>query len=225
MEPRVVYQFHIALRNISPKIWRRLELSSGHSLADLQRVIQISFGWSDEYQHRFCIRHHHMGASRPGGLLFFGNPEEMTLAQFAFRKDERFTYEYNFFDGWVVDIRFKDAHVLNPIAPCPRCVAGARRAPAEDSGGAEKFMERDMPDSAPARQARHQGRQLRELASLLNDPALDDVTVRTRTRTILNTRPKPDFDRRALNDVLGAIFARPRQTKEAVHGNTDSIDC
>src|SRR5277367_5869263 len=75
MEAAVVYRFHIALRRASPKIWRRMELTAGSSLADLQRLIQISIGWSDEYQHRFCIRNHHLGASRPGGLLFFGDPE------------------------------------------------------------------------------------------------------------------------------------------------------
>ena len=66
-----------------------MELTAGSSLADLQRVIQISLGWSDEYQHRFCIRNHYLGASRPGGLLFFGDPEAMTLSQFAFRLHER----------------------------------------------------------------------------------------------------------------------------------------
>jgi hypothetical protein len=84
MEAAVVYRFHIALRVVSPKIWRRVELTAGSSLADLQRVIQISLGWSDEYQHRFCIRNHYLGASRPGGLLFFGDPEAMTLSQFGF---------------------------------------------------------------------------------------------------------------------------------------------
>jgi len=225
MQSPVAYQFHFALRNISPRIWRRIELLAGHSLADLQRVIQISFGWSDEYQHRFCIRHHHLGVSRPGGLLLFGNPAEMTLAQFAFRENERFTYEYNLYDGWLLDVRFEGEHDVKTKNGYPRCIAGARLAPAEDSGGAEKFMERAVPESAPARQARHQVRQLRELANLLNDSAHDDVTLRTRTRAILNTRPKPDFDRRALNDVLGASFARPRrQPKEAVHGDSHPND-
>jgi hypothetical protein len=86
MEAPKVLQFHVALRGISPKIWRRIELSGSHSLADLHRVIQICFGWSDEYQHRFCIRHHYLGISRPGGLFFLGNPSAITLAQFAFRK-------------------------------------------------------------------------------------------------------------------------------------------
>jgi hypothetical protein len=44
MEGTVVYRFHIALRDVSPKVWRRVELTAGSSLADLQRVIQISLG-------------------------------------------------------------------------------------------------------------------------------------------------------------------------------------
>jgi hypothetical protein len=51
------------LRGVTPKIWRRVELTAGSSLADLQHVIQISLGWSDEYQHRFCISNHYLGAS------------------------------------------------------------------------------------------------------------------------------------------------------------------
>jgi hypothetical protein len=44
MEAAVVYRLHIALRGVSPKVWRRLELTAGTSLSDLQHVIQISLG-------------------------------------------------------------------------------------------------------------------------------------------------------------------------------------
>ena len=70
--------------------------------------------------------------------MFFGDPETMMLSQFAFRLHERFTYEYNFFDAWLLDIRFESEHALDPKRQYPRCVAGARRAPLEDSGGARK---------------------------------------------------------------------------------------
>jgi Plasmid pRiA4b ORF-3-like protein len=155
MEATVVYRFHIALRDVSPKVWRRVELTAGSSLADLQRVSQLSLGWSDEYQHRFCIRNNYLGASRPGGLLFFGDPETMMLSQFAFRLHERFTYEYNFFDAWLLNIRFESEHALDPKRQYPRCVAGARRAPLEDSGGAEIFMDRQITETPAARKRRH----------------------------------------------------------------------
>jgi hypothetical protein len=69
MEAAVVYRFHIALRGVSPKIWRRVELTADSSLADLQHVIEISLGRSEEYQHGFCIRNRYLDASRSGGLL------------------------------------------------------------------------------------------------------------------------------------------------------------
>jgi hypothetical protein len=225
MEAAVVYRFHIALRRVSPKIWRRIELTGGSSLADLQRVIQISLGWSDEYQHRFCIRNHYLGASRPGGLLFFGNPEAMTLSQFAFRLHERFTYEYNFFDAWLLDIRFEGEGAFDPKRRYPRCVAGARRAPVEDSGGAEIFMERHIPEMPGVRKVWHAQRQLRDIAKLLGDRALDDVAFRTRSRAILGRRLKPEFDRRAVNDALDTAFGRsPRQPQELDHGDSYPTD-
>jgi hypothetical protein len=221
MEAAVVYRFYIALRGVSPKIWRRVELTAGSSLADLQHVIQISLGWSDEYQHRFCIRNHYLGASRPGGLLFFGDPEDMILSQFAFRLHERFTYEYNFFDAWLLDIRFEGEHARYPKRHYPRCAAGARRAPLEDSGGAESFMDCQVPEVPGARKAWHVGRKLRDIAKLLEDPGLDDVAFRTRSRAILGRRLKPDFDRRAVNDALDAAFGRPRrQPQELGHGDS-----
>jgi hypothetical protein len=225
MEAAVVYRFHIALRCVSPRIWRRVELTAGSSLADLQRVIQISLGWSDEYQHRFCIRNHYLGASRPGGLLFFGDPEGMTLSQFAFRLNERFTYEYNFFDAWLFDIRFEGERASDSKRCYPRCVAGARRAPPEDAGGAEMFMDRHVPEMPGARKARHVERQLREIAVLLKDPVLDDVAFRARSLAILGRRLQPDFDCRAVNDALDAAFSHPRrQPKELSHGDSHPSD-
>jgi hypothetical protein len=225
MEAPVVYRFHIALRGVDPKIWRGVELTAGSSLADLQRVIQTSLGWSDEYQHRFCIRNHYMGASRPGGLLFCGDPEEMPLSRFAFRLNERFTYEYNFYDAWLLDIRFEAEHPLDPKRRYPRCVAGARRAPPEDSGGAESFMDRYVPELLGARKARHVDRQLRDIADLLRDTALDDASFRTRSRAILSRRLQSEFDRQATNDALDIAFSRPgRQPKELGHGDSYSSD-
>jgi hypothetical protein len=225
MEATAVYRFHIALRDVSPKVWRRVELPAGSSLADLQRVIQLSLGWSAEYQHRFCIRNHYLGASRPGGLLFFGDPETLMLSQFAFRLHERFTYEYNFFDAWLLDIRFESENALDPKRQYPRCVAGARRAPLEDCGGAEVFMDRQITETPAARKRRHAERNLRDIAKLLEDPALDDVAFRARSRVILGRRLKPDFDRRAVNNVLDAVFRTPRrQPQEVGYGDSYPSD-
>jgi hypothetical protein len=68
-------------------------------------------------------------------------------------------------------------------------------------------------------------RKLRDIAVLLEDPALDDVAFRARSRAILGRRLKPDFDRRAVNDALDAAFSRPRrQPQELGHGDSNSSD-
>ena len=53
---RVVYQFRIVLRGISPLIWRRLLVRSDATVADLHRTLHVAFGWSDEHLHRFVIQ-------------------------------------------------------------------------------------------------------------------------------------------------------------------------
>jgi hypothetical protein len=137
-----VYQFRVALQRISPKIWRRVQLLSSQSLADLHFAIQLSMGWTDEFQHQFLIRNHRLGIGRPGGHVLFGNPRELRLQQFDFRSGERFLYEYNFFNEWRLDVRFEGEKPRHPQRRYPYCMAGAQRAPKEDCGGPGPFMER-----------------------------------------------------------------------------------
>ena len=69
------------------------------------------------------------------------------MSQFAFRLHERFTYEYNFFDAWLLDVRFEGERAFDPKRRYPRCVMGARKA-------------------------RHVDRKLRDIAVLLQYPLL-----------------------------------------------------
>ncbi len=48
-----IYQLRIVLRGISPLIWRRLLVRSDTTLAQLHRMLQILFEWSNEHLHRF----------------------------------------------------------------------------------------------------------------------------------------------------------------------------
>jgi Plasmid pRiA4b ORF-3-like protein len=93
-----VYQFKVALRGISPMIWRRLLLRSDHSIADLHYAIQIVMGWSDAHLNRFHIHGKDYGVVHEGGLTFSDDPEGVRLAQLRFRLRERFLYEYDFYD-------------------------------------------------------------------------------------------------------------------------------
>jgi len=102
-----IYIIKIALRGISPMVWRRLRIPGNKSLADLHRIIQVANGWEEEYLHQFHIYGKDYGISYEGGLMFGANVYAIYMDNFEFDVGDKFTYEYNFFEHWLVDIRIK----------------------------------------------------------------------------------------------------------------------
>lgn len=50
-----VYVIKIAVRGVSPMVWRRLRIAADTSLAALHFIIQIIQGWGDDHLHQFHI--------------------------------------------------------------------------------------------------------------------------------------------------------------------------
>jgi hypothetical protein len=109
-------------------IWRRLLLRADRTLANLHHAIQIAFGWSDFHLHRFRIHGRDHGVNRVGGLSFSGDVRSVRLADFQFRPDERFLYDYDFGDGWQHLVRVERRLPLEPRRTYPVCVDGRRAA-------------------------------------------------------------------------------------------------
>ena len=137
----VVYQLKVVLRGVSPMIWRRLLVRSDSTIADLHATLQLAMGWSDEHLHRFVIHGKNYGSSRIGGLGFSDDPHRVHLADFGFRRRERFLYAYDFGDGWHHDLRVEAIHASDPQRRYPLCIGGRRAAPPEDCGGPWAFLE------------------------------------------------------------------------------------
>ena len=118
------YAIKIALRGVSPMIWRRLRIPGHTSLADFHHVIQIIFNWDDEHLHRFHIHGKDYGVAYVGGLSFYDDAHLVFIDDFSFDVGDRFTYEYNFFDSWLHDIRVEaiETRVTSPMFPF--CVKG-----------------------------------------------------------------------------------------------------
>ena len=78
-----------------------------------------------------------------GGISFSKNTNLVKLSDFKFRKNERFTYEYDFGDCWEHTVRLEARLPLDKDKTYPRCIDGQRRAPPpEDCGGPIAFMAR-----------------------------------------------------------------------------------
>jgi hypothetical protein len=136
-----VYQLKVALRHITPMVWRRLRVTSDTTIAQLHDIVQIAMGWEDLHLHRFRIHGKTYGIYRVGGISFADDPYQVILADFKLRKNERFIYEYDMGDYWQHDSRLEQVLPLEPRKRYPVCTAGAGDCPPEDCGGPWGYRE------------------------------------------------------------------------------------
>lgn len=138
-----IYQFRIVLKEVSPIIWRRILVTDSTSISDLHDILQIILEWSDDHLNKFVIYGKDYGVYHGGGISFSDDPRTIYLKDFQFRLNEKFTYEYNFNDGWKFEIRLEKKCPVNSKIKYPHCLGGGRSAPPEDCGGPLAFLELD----------------------------------------------------------------------------------
>ena len=119
-----IYQLRAVLRGVSPLVWRRLLVSADSTIADLHATLQIAFGWDDAHLHRFLIHGSAYGLAYSGGLSFRDDARRVPLSRFSFRPTERFVYDYDFNDGWRLDLRVEEVLAPEPARTYPMCTGG-----------------------------------------------------------------------------------------------------
>jgi hypothetical protein len=193
---RVILQLRAVLRGVSPLIWRRLLVPSDTSIAQLHEILQVAFGWEDMHLHRFDIRGREYGLNREGSLFFDTDARKVRIGELQLRRMERFTYEYDFGDNWIHDIRIEATLSIDPAKHYPVCVGGKCSAPPEDCGGPGVFMENRWRYKAMG-----SGESRAELEDFIDD--VDDEEWE------IARQYHPDrFDRRAINRALVALELR-----------------
>lgn len=136
------YRVRVDLDDARPPIWRRLELASDLTLADLHEVLQTAMGWTDSHLHQFLA-----GPERDLGVQPFltdvdeeegeeGTHErDVRLDQVMVEVDDRLFYAYDFGDGWEHTIRLETIEEYDASASRARVLGGRRACPPEDCGG------------------------------------------------------------------------------------------
>ena len=99
---------------VSPLIWRRLLIPADTTIAGLHAVLQTAFGWGGEHLHRFLIHGVEYGISYAGGVGFRDHPQWVHVAELGLRPTERFVYDYDFTDGWRLDLRLEQILAAGP---------------------------------------------------------------------------------------------------------------
>lgn len=142
---RSIYQLKVTLCEVKPPVWRRIQIPASTHLDDLHLMIQAAMGWQNCHLHLFLINDQAYGEPDPD----FDDPPmhiemHFTLRQLVRRAGSRFTYEYDFGDGWTHDVVLEKTLVPDPEVSYPVCLDGQRACPPEDVGGAfgyEEFLE------------------------------------------------------------------------------------
>ena len=110
-----------------------------YSMADLHFIIQIAFAWDDGNLHRFFIHGKDYGIYHSGGMSFSDDPYQVKIADFDFRKGEKFLYEYDFFNSWKHLVRVEDILSVDQQKKYPLCTGGRNLSISETERKAADF--------------------------------------------------------------------------------------
>jgi hypothetical protein len=137
-EGHVTLQLLVALEDVHPTVWRRLLVPGGVRLPKFHLMLQAGMGWSDSHLHQFRI----------GGVLWGMHFEDwvddeldeatVTVAR-AVGATRQFFYDYDFGDGWGLEMAVESTWRTPQPLKHAVCLAGARACPPEDVGGAPGY--------------------------------------------------------------------------------------
>jgi hypothetical protein len=129
-----VHQIKITLREVEPPVWRRVHVPSTATLAELHEVVQVAMGWEQHHLHLFGDGEHEYGDNAR-------DETAVTPATLIPQAGDWLGYRYDMGDMWDHDLVVEKVHRPGAKAVYPRCSAGGRACPPEDSGGPEGYEE------------------------------------------------------------------------------------
>jgi hypothetical protein len=129
----------LAVAGTQPRVWRRLLVRETTWLSRLHDSIQVAFDWFDYQAHVFALDDLKFGNPVKRDNLVIEDDRDVTLADLNLAHRDRMTYDYQFGDGWRVDIRVEKTAAAGKGVRYPACIAGERAGPPEDCGGIEAF--------------------------------------------------------------------------------------
>jgi hypothetical protein len=134
-ESPTILQFRIFLKDVSPMVWRRVQVPSTMTLCEFHGVLQVAMGWESIHLYQFVIH-----AVRYGSWETAANSPKVALDDLKLRKGSRFLYEYDLNIPWEHEIRLEERGSVNPETRYPNCPGGDGNCPQEDCGGPEGWM-------------------------------------------------------------------------------------
>ncbi len=144
MKKRALYQLKITLHDIDPPVWRRVQVWEDTKLPPLHRILQSLFNWEGYHLHEFRMgrrvyaepdpEDHHFGRKTI-------DERAVPLNALIDRVGDELEDHYDFGDNWRHYILLEAILLPEEGVAYPRCVAGERNGPPEDSGGPFRYAD------------------------------------------------------------------------------------
>jgi hypothetical protein len=141
-----VYQFKVMLKEITPTIWRRIQVPEDYSFWDFHVSLQNVMGWKDSHLHQFDTKNPKTGKKELIGIpedLYDGiedgcktlSGRKLHIRDYFSEENRTLSYLYDFGDGWDHLIEYECILFKKKKQKYPLCVAGEHACPPEDCGG------------------------------------------------------------------------------------------
>ncbi|KPC28442.1 Plasmid pRiA4b ORF-3 family protein [Pseudomonas syringae pv. cilantro] len=132
---------YIELKEVKPKVWRRVVVPETITLVKLHAVIQRVMGWEGGHLHEYEIGGERYGIpDADGGESSLKSQSRKTLIQTLAGK-KTFTYLYDLGDCWDHKIKVEKKLPEEFCPQVPYCIDGANACPPEDVGGSWGYAE------------------------------------------------------------------------------------
>ena len=128
----VVYQIKVTLKGSKPPIWRRIQVTSATTLAQLHRMLQRVMRWEGYHLYHFVV--HGMEYGDPSMLeeMEGEDARRVTLAALVSGAKDKFLYEYDFGDSWDHELLIEKVLPYEAEKRYPVCLTVKRACPSED---------------------------------------------------------------------------------------------
>ncbi len=140
-KPEKVYQLHISLKYIKPKIWRRFLVAEDTTLEKLHKIIQEVMGWYDCHLHSYEINGVEFGMLDEEFENDFEDEKKVKLADLNLAEKQKIEYLYDFGDGWEHEIKVEKILPVDISVKYPKCLDGKMACPPEDCGSYPGYEE------------------------------------------------------------------------------------
>jgi len=158
-----IARIRIVLLDVTPQIWRTIEVPSTVSLRGLHDAIQAVVPFDNRHLFLFEIGDRRYGIPDREWDADMRDAKNIRIGALIDRGVTELGYTYDFGDDWRFHLTIEDVLPVAEGESYPRLVGGARRGPPEDVGGFPGFEEflsamRDPTHERHAEQSRWYGR-------------------------------------------------------------------